>query len=202
MWKCKCECGKECVANSMLMRAKKKRSCGCLYQQMLADGRKKLLEKQRTHGKSGTREHHIWLNIIYRCESESCGQYFRYGGRGIRICQGWRHSFETFINDLGYPPSKKHTVERKDNDGNYSCGKCKECIQNKWQANCEWNTRKAQANNRRSNKVFEYKGQKRNVTQLAEEFGIDRQLIFDRLRRGWSIADAIERPVRIECRPR
>lgn len=71
-----------------------------------------------------------------RCGNPNSDRFPFYGGRGINVCRRWL-SFENFFRDMGQPPSKKHTLERVDNDGNYEPG------------NCVWATMKEQCKNRR-----------------------------------------------------
>lgn len=67
----------------------------------------------------------------FRCENPKAGGYCFYGGRGITVCQRWR-SFSAFVTDMGDRPSKKHTLDRKDPNGNYE------------PSNCRWLTRSDQ----------------------------------------------------------
>jgi hypothetical protein len=82
-----------------------------------------------------------WRNIKQRCFNKSRTGYENWGGRGITMHGPWINNFELFYSDLmaeiGPRPSLRHTLDRKDNDGNYEPG------------NLRWATYEEQAANRR-----------------------------------------------------
>lgn len=78
-----------------------------------------------------------WSNMVSRCCNEDDSSYANYGGRGIEVCDEWRNSFEAFAADMGIPPSPEHSIDRRDNDGNYT------------PENCRWATKSQQMRNRR-----------------------------------------------------
>ena len=135
------------------------------------------------HGESWrTSEYWIWQAMIQRCVNPTSKNYYKYGARGISVCEQWRSSFVCFLSDMGRrPPS--HSLDRIDNDGHY----CKE--------NCRWATLKVQANNTRWNKVLTIRDQTKTVAQWADEFGIKANTITFRLRRGWSPERAVTEPI-------
>ena len=90
----------------------------------------------------------------HRCLNPNAKKYADYGGRGIKICDRWLESFENFYRDMGERPSKKHSIDRIDNNGNY----CPE--------NCRWVTMKEQARNKRTNRTMLYNGKKICVSLL------------------------------------
>lgn len=140
----------------------------------------------RTHGLSGTPEYRVWVDMRRRCYNVKCKHYDNYGARGIIICDRWFNSFENFYSDMGPRPSKKHSIDRIDVDGNY----CPE--------NCRWATKLEQDRNKRKTRFIDYNGKQTPVCELAEQFDIDRTTLFDRLERGWDIEKALTTPARIK----
>jgi hypothetical protein len=74
--------------------------------------------------------------MIERCTNPHDTDWKNYGGRGIAVCDRWRHSFEAFLEDMGEKPPG-HSIDRINNDGNYEPG------------NCRWATASEQQHNKR-----------------------------------------------------
>lgn len=168
---CVCACGKEFRTLGVNLRNGGTTSCGCNH-----GGRVK-------HGNAlvgaTTPEYRTWLNIKARCYNSSVGGYENYGGRGIYVCDEWKDSFETFLADMGPRPSPEHSIEREENDGPYS------------KANCKWATRVEQSNNRRSNRLVTLRGETKSLSDWTQTIGISYWVAHSRLKRGWSVEDAL-----------
>lgn len=95
----------------------------------------------------------IWRAIKERTLNPNNPNYKHYGGRGVTICSGWKDSFSTFLKDVGERPEPSLSIDRIDNDGNYSCGNCKECLDNGWPMNVQWSTKAQQSFNTRLHKT-------------------------------------------------
>lgn len=116
------------------------------------------------HGFARSSIYLAWQSIKFRCLNPNSRSYYQYGGRGIKICQRWRDSFQAFYDDVGPKPSPDYSIDRVNTNLHYSCGKCEECIANGWIANCRWATRTQQSLNTRLRKTNKsgYRGVSRN----------------------------------------
>ena len=126
-----------------------------------------------THGMRHTAEYNSWRAMLQRCYDTTHEAYASYGGRGIVVCDRWLESFENFIADMGRRPTRLHTVDRKDNDGNYEPG------------NCHWVTRTVQARNRRSSRHVTIGGERLTLAEWAERSGVCAETIAFRIKSGW-----------------
>lgn len=163
-WKCKCECGNEVTVRGNHLKDKHVRSCGCL-----------LVDVSKTHGLSNHRVYNIWCKMTSRCNNSNNSEFHRYGARGIKICDEWLNDFINFYNwsmNNGY--SDNLTLDRINNDGNYEPG------------NCRWTTPKVQANNRRTNKLLEYNGEIKTISQWCDTYDLNYWTILRRYNKGWS----------------
>lgn len=186
---CKCECGVVRGYRFYSLRNGNTVSCGCFAEEVAGDG-------SRTHGLSDTAEYGIWRGMLRRCSVESERAYRHYGGRGISVCGRWRAAFVDFYEDMGPRPSPKHSIDRKNNAGSYSCGHCEECSEKGWPSNCRWATQKEQSRNTRVNYLVEHGGETKCVAEWAEQYGIKPTILYSRLvALGWTFEKAISWPV-------
>lgn len=178
-WECLCDCGKTTLTRTTSLLRGDSISCGCY-------AREQTVARSTTHGMSSTSEYRIWRTMQSRCYNQNVPEYARYGGRGIMVCRRWhgKTGFINFIADMGLRPSKAHSIDRINNDGNYEPG------------NCRWATRAEQSANRKMTRWVEYKGERLPVSVLAQRLGIGTGVLCYRLDIGLTIEEAIARPIR------
>lgn len=145
----------------------------------------------RRRPNAGSPAYAVWSGIKQRCLNPGHTNFPYYGGRGVRICRRWRDSFESFEADVGPRPSPQHSLDRADNDGHYSCGRCPECRANDWPTNCRWATRAEQMANTRAAVRVTFRGETFCVEEWATRTGIRGRTIGGRLRRGLSPREAL-----------
>src|SRR5262245_22229455 len=183
---CRCECGREGLVDRGNLRAGKSTSCGCLGLENRTRAARK--HGDSGHGKPRNRLYGIWQAMIGRCHCKTNRAYLAYGGRGIIVCQTWRHSYESFkawAMANGYADNL--TLHRIKNDGSYDPG------------NCKWATLFEQANNTRTSRWLTAWGEKKTLAQWTRDprCKVHARCIHARLLLGWSVEDAISRPRRI-----
>lgn len=165
-----CDCGvKKTMLRSSLTAGAK--SCGCLTK-----------EVHTKHGLYGTPEYNTWSSMIARCLKPQSTTYHKYGGRGITVCERWK-DIHNFIEDMG-PRPKGTSIERINNNGNYEPG------------NCRWATSTEQGRNKRNNNLITAFGETHTASYWAEKLGTNKNLVYVRIRQGFSPEEAVTIPVR------
>lgn len=173
---CICDCGTKITIRKGNLVNGHTKSCKCFRVETSS-------KRHYIHGKSKSSEHKIWSAMKRRCNNTKDQFYKYYGGRGIMVCSAWLNSFVQFYKDMGPRPSKKHSIERRNNNKGYS------------KSNCYWATYKEQSNNRRNNAKFKYKGKWVTVFQLSQISNKSQKLIYHRLHKlKWSVTRAIKSP--------
>lgn len=175
MWECTCDCGKKGTYYGGALRSGNTRSCGCLKAEVIVSA-------NIIHGGCDDPEYKAWHGMRQRCTNPKSQDWKNYGARGITVTDRWR-SYENFKADMGSKPSPKHSIERRDNDLGYT------------PENCYWGTRIDQANNQRTNHRITWAGRTQTIAQWAREIGVSHDVLWQRLKHGWSVQKAITTPL-------
>lgn len=172
-WLCRCACGSEKLVKAENLSGGHTKSCGCLgnEQRRMNANSRSLTPKERKL--SPTKR--TWEAMIRRCTDPKMPNFHKYGGRGITVCDRWRHSFSDFIADMGEKPDGM-SLDRVDNQGHYTA------------ENCRWATPEEQSNNRRGNRFITHEGRTLTVAQWSRETGIKHCTILQRLKKGWEVS--------------
>lgn len=174
-WRCKCDCGNEIITVGYNLTRGLTTSCGCVRTE-------RLIKMNKTHGKSNHILFSKWEHMKDRCCNPNDKRYKNYGGRGIKICDEWLNSFESFYKwsiENGYEDGL--TIDRINVNGNYEPN------------NCRWTTWNIQCNNRTNNVYIEYNGETKTLKQWCDILNIDYKKAHNRIHKlKWDAKRAFE----------
>ena len=182
LWHCKCDCGNEKDIRSHDLTSGNTKSCGCLAKE----------GNNLKHGGARTgkfeRLYRVWERMKERCNNPNSKAYDKYGGRGIKVCDEWLdyNNFRKWSLLNGYDKDaafRECTIDRIDNNKGYSPD------------NCRWVDQKAQNNNYSRNRIIEYNGESHNLAQWSEITGLPYYILYNRVRRGYTVEELFEIPV-------
>lgn len=188
-WLCACTCGNLTWARTAQLNSRSKKSCGCIVGENAVKRNKSGQTVRALHPE----EYDILVHMKARCRKSHDPAYPRYGGRGICVCAGF-DDFLTFYNCVGPRPSATHSIERVNNDGNYSCGACPQCVKNGWIMNVKWATKREQSQNRSVTVWLTHNDQTHCLAEWSRIKNLNPVTITSRLEAGWTIAEALTIP--------
>ncbi len=162
---CRCDCGNERVVIAKHLKSGNTKSCGCYKhdQGVMAN---------TTHNMRKTRLYRIWAAVKYRCTNPNSHGWYKYGARGITICDEWL-KFEPFRDwALANGYRDDLTIDRIDVNGNYE------------PSNCRWATNYTQSNNRRNNVYITHEGVTHTLKEWADITGVNYYTMHNRYKAG------------------
>lgn len=199
-WICQCECGESITVIGSNLRQGHTRSCGCLAKErasaMGAD--KEFIAKRSiavtSHGHKRKNaispEYRTWLSMKRRCYDEKFKDYPNWGGRGIKVCDRWKISFESFLEDMGLRPAGDYSIDRRDPNADYS------------PSNCRWATLEEQGSeNRRNLTAIVFDGLSfHSIAAACRHFGVNLTTAHFRISAGIPIEMAVSFKGRLPAR--
>lgn len=163
---CRCKCWVEKEVLILTLRNWDSKSCWCYQKE----------NPTIKHWLHNTYLYKVFSWIKSRCENPNDTWYKNYWGRWIK--NEW-NTFEQFYKDMWYTYKDWLTIDRIDNNWNYS------------RENCRWASKKEQSHNKRNNIVYDWKC----LSEWSKELWIPYNTLLSRFRRYWW---SIERTLWIE----
>ena len=148
----------------------------------LLEAAAKAPRKYEKHGMDRTPEHRAWVSMKQRCNNPKKKEYPHYGGRGIKVCDEWMHSFAAFYRHVGDRPTGKHSIDRIDVNGGYEPG------------NVRWATQQEQIDNTTVVRMVSLNGRTQSISAWERELGLSKGQVRSREASGWSLEQAILTP--------
>lgn len=143
-----------------------------------------------------------WQDAKKRCTIPANKDWKHYGGRGIRFCKGLSPSYGRLVDLIGLRPNPSLQLDRKDNNGHYSCGRCSQCKANRWPMNLRWATKAENMRNRRRSKPrpstcatkLTHNGEQHSLGEWSKIRNIDQTTLRSRIKAGWDTERALNQP--------
>lgn len=183
---CECICGKMVKTRLDGLRSNKKSSCGCRDTIKI----KKTGNSVEKHGFSRDPLYKIWKGIRKRCYSVIDVNYYRYGGRGIKMSNEWYVNPVSFIEwclNNGY--DKGLELDRINNDEGYS------------PSNCRWTTSEVNNNNKRNNIKYLYAGEMLTLPQISKRCSLGFPTLYRRINvNNLTLEEALSIPINGKCK--
>lgn len=170
-YRVECDCGAIFIVRKYAIHSGNTKSCGCLRRITAAKRGRANLKHGISTDPAMIRTYSSWRSMMGRCYQTANSSYKRYGAVGVRVMARW-HKFEAFLADMGPRPGKEYSIDRKDNAKGYT------------KSNCQWATRKQQAQNRKSSVYIRHNGQYRIASEWASIYGVSLTTILRRNKRG------------------
>jgi hypothetical protein len=171
LWLCSCSCGYFVVARAAHLKEGNTTSCGCEKADVPE-------YRQKRGPESKHPLYNTWTQLLNKIDKPA--PY----GRTNKVCARWRNSLETFVSDIGDPPSPRHRYERIDKHKPHS------------PSNWTWLLMEGRSRTQRvNNRWIEYQGEKLTLTEWSTRTGLHHTTIKNRLDRyGWSVEKALTTP--------
>ena len=172
---CVCECGTIKNIRGDYLKNGNTVSCGCFRKKFNFD----TINKNKNENEY--LEYKAFQSMKQRCLNPNNKSYKNYGGRGIKICERWmeRNGFNNFIEDMGHKPSAKHSIDRMNNDEDYS------------PENCRWTTQAEQMRNTSKTLNITFRNKTQCLKDWCQELNINYHKAHDRFKAGNSIEDIL-----------
>ena len=168
-WRCLCDCGNIKDITPADLRHGGTQSCGCYRTEA---SKKRQTGVQKPNAIKRHPMYRRWNSMRQRCNNPKVPFYKNYGGRGVKVCDTWDNSFDAFVKDMGLPPTPNHTIDRIDNNGDYS------------PENCRWADQFQQHSNTRKSINITAFGETNPPKIWAKKLGINFQRITYAFRQG------------------
>lgn len=199
LYECVCSCGNRTIKEEYTLKAvlngtRNTISCGCFKTANIVaaakDPNRPIYRKHKYPADDPAMKYLYWIRA--RVHRPTHPKYERYGGRGITLCPEWENledgpdNFcDWMYNIAGYTKDMgpEVSIDRINTDGPYS------------PENCHLSLNKGQSNNKPSqNVIYDWYGHKYTQSDLAWQFGANRDRVGEKIKEGKTLHEALLAP--------